>query len=104
MAWIGVKGRLQGTDVKPLAALILSLASTLAWSAERSRTEVQRFKQMEPCPETGRSRGACPGWQVDHITPLCAGGADKSWNMQWIRTDDHRMKTHVDVRECRKMK
>lgn len=31
------------------------------------------------------------------------GGEDKPSNMQWIRREDHRFKTHVDVRECRKL-
>jgi len=35
---------------------------------------------------------------------LCAGGEDKPTNMQWIEDPDHRFKTLVDLRECRKMK
>lgn len=33
---------------------------------------------------------------------LCAGGADRPSNMQWITREDHRFKTLVDVKECRK--
>ena len=80
-----------------LAALLL-LASCATHA--RSAAQVYRFKQMEPCPATGQSKGPCPGWQVDHIIPLCAGGDDKLWNMQWLSVDDHRFKTFVDVREC----
>jgi hypothetical protein len=68
----------------------------------RSRTEVRAFRATAPCPSTGSSKGACPGYQVDHIQPLCAGGADDRSNMQWISVDDHKWKTFVDVRECRK--
>lgn len=57
----------------------------------------------QACPATGLHRGACPGWQVDHVVALCAGGPDKRANMQWINLDDHRFKTYVDVRECRKI-
>lgn len=81
-----------------LAALLL-LASCAIHA--RSAAQVYRFKQMEPCPATGQSQGPCPGWQVDHITPLCAGGDDKTWNMQWLSVDDHRFKTFVDVKACR---
>lgn len=70
----------------------------------RSQAEVRAFRAENPCPATGRRSGACPGWQVDHIRPLCAGGLDKPSNMQWIAVDDHRFKTHVDVRECRKLR
>lgn len=81
-----------------LAAL---LAAPSAW-AERSAAERAAFVRATPCPATGLRRGACQGWEVDHILPLCAGGADHRSNMQWIRADDHRFKTLVDVRECRR--
>lgn len=70
----------------------------------RSPAEVRAFRAEHPCPATGRRSGACPGWQVDHIRPLCAGGLDRPSNMQWIAVDDHRFKTLVDVRECRKLR
>lgn len=69
---------------------------------QRDRAQVRAFRAENPCPATGRTRGACPGWHVDHVTPLCAGGADRPHNMQWITKEDHRFKTYVDVRECRK--
>ena len=36
-----------------------------------------------PCPSTGRTSGACPGYVVDHVKPLACGGADAASNMQW---------------------
>jgi hypothetical protein len=33
------------------------------------------------------------GYQVDHKVPLSEGGADKSYNMQLISTDQHKAKT-----------
>lgn len=71
---------------------------------ERSRAEVRAFRAENPCPSTGRTRGACPGWAVDHVRALCAGGEDARTNMQWISNEDHRFKTLVDVRECRKLR
>lgn len=68
----------------------------------RDRAEVRAFRAEHPCPSTGLRRSRCDGWQVDHIIALCAGGADKRWNLQWISIEDHRFKTYVDVRECRK--
>lgn len=84
-----------------VAVLIAGLALT---SDARSPAEVRAFRAENPCPATSRRSGPCPGWEVDHIRPLCAGGLDKPSNMQWIRKDDHRFKTHVDVRECRKLR
>lgn len=83
---------------------ILASTAQLAANAQavRDRAQVRAFRAENPCPVTGRTRGACPGWHVDHVTPLCAGGADRPHNMQWITKEDHRFKTYVDVRECRK--
>ena len=36
-----------------------------------------------PCPSTGRTSWACPGYVVDHVKPLACGGADAASNMQW---------------------
>jgi hypothetical protein len=49
-------------------------------SLGRSRLIVQL---PDPCPGTGPSRGACLGYVIDHIVPLCTGGADHPSNMQW---------------------
>jgi hypothetical protein len=67
-----------------------------------SAAEVRAYRAENPCPSTGKTRGASPGWQVDHPDPLCAGGRDHPSNMQWITVADHKWKTFVDVRECRK--
>nr|WP_315471728.1 HNH endonuclease signature motif containing protein [uncultured Rhodoferax sp.] len=41
---------------------------------------------------------------MDHIIPLCAGGADSAENLQWLTREDHKAKTRIDVRECRRLK
>jgi hypothetical protein len=41
------------------------------------------FMRSHPCPSTGKTHGACPGYVVDHIKPLKRGGADNPGNMQW---------------------
>jgi hypothetical protein len=91
--------------MRALAALLclLALAAT-AQPIQRSAAEVRAFRAENPCPATGRRSGPCKGWAVDHIKALCAGGEDKPHNMQWIENPDHRFKTLVDVRECRKLK
>lgn len=90
----------------PSALLCLVIALLAAAPAEaqvkRDRAQVRAFRAENPCPATGSTRGACPGWHVDHVIALCAGGADRPENMQWITKEDHRFKTLVDVRECRK--
>jgi hypothetical protein len=49
----------------------------------RSTEAKDEFKKSHPCPSTGKSSGACPGFVIDHVTPLKRGGADKPSNMQW---------------------
>lgn len=87
-----------------LAGVVLLLAAACNVEARipRDRAEVRAFRSEHVCPATGQHRGGCPGFHVDHIIPLCAGGPDKRANMQWISKEDHRFKTYVDVRECRK--
>ncbi len=73
-------------------------------SEQRSRAEIRAFQRVNPCPSTGKPRGACPGYQVDHVTPLCAYGADTVENMQWLTIEEHRYKTRTDVRVCRQLR
>lgn len=50
----------------------------------RSGREKRIFRDSNPCPSTGKTRGSCPGYHVDHRVPLSCGGADKAYNMQWL--------------------
>lgn len=70
----------------------------------RSATAVIEFKRQQPCPVTGKVRGACPGWVVDHIEPLCAGGPDEPANMQWQTSEDAKTKDKLEVRQCASMR
>jgi hypothetical protein len=58
----------------------------------RSVKAKDKFKKSHPCPSTGRTSGACPGYVIDHITPLKKGGADSSSNMQWQTKADAKAK------------
>ena len=87
-----------------LAALMVALPLVATARIERSAAEVLAFKRHNPCPVTGLARGACPGWAVDHVRPLCMGGEDRASNMQWLSREDHRFKTLIDERECRKFR
>lgn len=76
-----------------VAALMLPLPSEARDLSVRSE-----FRRNHPCPSTGKARGACQGWQVDHIVPLCRGGSDTAANMQWLSVEQHKMKTRGDCR------
>jgi len=49
----------------------------------RSPQAKRAFRKLHPCPATGRTSGACPGYVIDHVVPLKRGGADAPDNMQW---------------------
>lgn len=77
--------------------IFLLLALSLPVEA-RDRNVRSEFMRQVPCPATGKTTGPCPGWEVDHITPICRGGADAVWNLQWLSTAQHKLKTRVDCR------
>jgi hypothetical protein len=49
----------------------------------RSEYAKREFRNSHACPSTGKTSGACPGYVIDHISPLKRGGADAPYNMQW---------------------
>lgn len=51
---------------------------------ERSSAVLRAFRDRYPCPSTGQRRGACPGWNIDHVIPLRQGGCDAVPNLQWL--------------------
>lgn len=65
----------------------------------RSQNAVREFRRMNPCPLTGKTSGACPGWEVDHIVPLACCGKDHWSNMRWLEKDLHKLR-HVKGLQC----
>jgi hypothetical protein len=84
-----------------LLTMLLTSASAMA-KTERSAAQVAAFKRQNPCPATGERRGSCPGYVVDHVKPLCAGGPDHTSNMQWQSVADAKRKDIEERRMCRK--
>jgi hypothetical protein len=82
------------------AAVITVCIGTAAVDAKtyRSRAVTTEFQHEYPCPSTGKTSGACPGWIKDHIIALCAGGVDAVWNMQWQTIAEAKAK---DKWECK---
>jgi hypothetical protein len=82
-----------------LASLGLALIATSAEAkTHRSRAVTQEFERLHPCPSTGLTHGACPGWIKDHIVALCKGGPDAVSNLQWQTVVDAKAK---DKWECK---
>jgi len=79
----------------------LALASCLASAREyRSSTVKHEFQRQHPCPSTGRTTGACPGYIKDHIFPLDCGGPDSVSNMQWQTVAAAKAKDRWERKGC----
>lgn len=68
----------------------------------RSSAAKAEFKRENPCPANAARRGSCPGYIIDHVIPLCAGGPDATSNMQWQTVADAKAKDRIERRECRR--
>lgn len=67
---------------------------------KRSKAVKAAFERQNPCPSTGRTRGSCPGYVVDHVRALECGGADDPSNMQWQTIAEGKTKDKIE-RACR---
>ena len=54
------------------------------------------FQASHPCPSTGKTSGACPGYVVDHVVPLKRRGPDQPSNMQWQTEAEAKQKDRVE--------
>src|ERR1041385_8498190 len=82
-------------------ALFVFFFADVAAAAERSAKAKRDFRAHPPCPATHRTKGACPGYVIDHIKPLCAGGPDHPKNMQWQTVADAKVKDREERKMCR---
>lgn len=67
----------------------------------RSSHAKAEFKRLHPCPATGRPRGPCPGYVIDHVRALACGGHDAPSNMQWQTVADGKAKDKWERKDCR---
>lgn len=88
-------------SITTLIALVLCLAAG-AVDAKITRSEAAKraFRAEHVCPATGKHRGPCPGYVIDHIEPLCAGGADHPRNMQWQELAESKEKDKLERKQC----
>ncbi len=56
------------------------------------------------CPVTGKHSEACPGWVVNYVKPLCAGGVDRQSNLQWQTVATAKRKEREAQKMCAKAK
>lgn len=78
--------------------IALLLVASVADAAPRSSTVRRRFMHL-----TGHAAGWA-GHVVDHIIPLCGGGADAVWNMQWLTIDEAKKKDVLEKQQCAQLR
>ena len=83
-----------------IAALLLP---AFADAAPRSSAAKLAFTRHHACPATGMFTRSCAGYVVDHVKPLCAGGADAPANMQWEEYRASLVKDAQERRLCRSL-
>lgn len=84
--------------MRAVLAILLLLCAAPAYA--RDAAQVRAFRKDHPCPSTGKTTGACPGYVVDHLYPLCAGGEDKPANMQWQELTQSYAKDRLERELC----
>jgi hypothetical protein len=70
------------------------------YTPNASRSMKVRYAFMR---QTGYPKGR-KGWVVDHVIPLCAGGADAAHNLQWQEYQESKRKDVVELRLCAKLR
>jgi len=83
-----------------IAGAITLTAAPLSAKEYRSREVTREFQREHPCPSTGRTTGACPGYRKDHIRALACGGPDAVSNLQWQTIAEARAKDAWERKAC----
>ena len=88
--------------MRAFAILLFLLLLPNVSRAEYHRSQKAKtvFKYTHPCPSTGRTKGSCPGYIIDHIKPLACDGADIPDNMQWQTKSEEKVKDKWERHGC----
>lgn len=91
--------------IRFLFIFIMCFIFSLSVQAAQYRSQKAKsiFKYSHPCPATGKVKGACPNYIIDHIKPLACGGADSPENMQWQTKAEAKAKDKWELKQCYKV-
>ena len=65
-------------------------------SRQAQSRDIERVQAVTPCPSTGKSSGARPGYVIDHVESLKRGGADAPSKMQWQTKEQAKEKDKIE--------
>lgn len=81
--------------MRTLVLLLCLLVAADVYAEQRRSSAVRRaFLKQSGYPK-GR-----PGYVVDHIIPLCAGGRDTVANLQWQTAQESKRKDRLERKVC----
>lgn len=95
-----------------MTSFLLTVLLVLLWAVPveatcpkipRRAAVLREFRKTHPCPSTGKTTGACPGWVMDHGLSLCLTGpeGDASWNIFWQAAEPAKRKDRLERKLCR---
>lgn len=96
-----VGAAVQASNTEAMA--MSTLTATPNTDAIRKPSTVVQFRKLYACPATGKVQSTCPGWVIDHIVPLCAGGTDSVDNMEWQTAKDSYKKDAFERSVCKQL-
>jgi len=85
-----------------ITAFVMLLCVNAEAKQHRSEAAKNAFKRDHPCPSNLNTKGACPGYVIDHIVPLACGGPDDPSNMQWQTINYGKIKDRFELWMCGK--
>jgi len=80
--------------------LMLLMSFSVEAGQHRSYKAKAEFEKQHYCPSTGKPKGRCAGYVIDHIKPLACGGADSPSNMQWQTKEASKLKDKWERKGC----
>jgi|SRR5438034_8202148 len=89
------------TRRRPSSPRFWSVGRSHGGGEKRSEAAKDAFKQGHPCPSSGKGRGPCPGYVIDHVNPLACGGTDAPSNMQWQTVEAAKAKDQWERKGCK---
>ena len=105
------------TNAQMLLAIVggVAGASLVAWGLLQTSRPIDEEPQADSrarelfvkkyaCPVNGKHTEACPGWVVNYVKPLCAGGVDRLGNLQWQTLATAKRKEREAQKLCAKGK
>ena len=99
---VAIAGGLAGASL--VAWGLLQTSRPIDDEPQADARQRELFVKKYACPVNGKHTEICPGWVVNYVKPLCAGGADRLSNLQWQTVATAKRKEREAQKMCDKPK